>query len=261
MARKPQPRRALVVDAGDRRGTLRAAAIAVVLLVVGVASLVVGLVGSKGPPQPSAASHVKTSATPTSSPQPTPPTVEKAPAGASSRPEATRTSSKTTSSKASQPDLGTFLPASRPVSLDIPSIGLRSTNFVDLRVASDGRLDVPGSADEVGFYTDGPSPGQVGPAVLGAHVDSTKGPGIFYRLGAVKPGAKVHISRQDGSVATFVVDMVAVYPKDHFPSEVVYNGDYKKSEIRLVTCGGTFDRVKHYLDNVVVFGHLTHATD
>ena len=135
-------------------------------------------------------------------------------------------------------------------------MGIRSSNFVDLQVAKDGTLDVPGSANEVGFYTDGPTPGQLGPAVIGAHVDSKKGPGIFYNLGAVKPGAKIHITRQNKSRTTFVVDKVALYPKDQFPTEDVYYGDFTKSEIRLVTCGGTFDRVKHYLDNVVVFGHL-----
>ena len=52
------------------------------------------------------------------------------------------------------------------------------------------------------------------------------------------------------------VPLVAVYPKDDFPTEAVYYGSFDRAEIRLVTCGGTFDRVKHYLDNVVVFGHL-----
>jgi len=156
-------------------------------------------------------------------------------------------------------DFGPFLPASAPTALDIPSIGVHSSRFVDLKVARDGTLEVPGRADEVGFYTGGPTPGQLGPAVLGAHVDSKKGPGIFYQLGAIKPGAKVHLTRQDGIVATFVVDKVAVYPKDRFPTDQVYHGDFTKSEIRLVTCGGTFDPVEHYLDNVIVFGHLTSA--
>jgi hypothetical protein len=53
-----------------------------------------------------------------------------------------------------------------------------------------------------------------------------------------------------------VVDRVALYPKDDFPTEAVYHSDFDRAEIRLVTCGGTFDRVKHYLGNVVVFGHL-----
>jgi len=166
------------------------------------------------------------------------------------------TTSTPAENKESQPRLGRSLPASDPVALEIPSIGLKSSNFVDLEVGKDGTLEVPGSAEEVGFYTGGPTPGQLGPAVLGAHVDSEKGPGIFYSLGAVKPGAKIHIAREDGSRVTFVVRKVAVYPKDDFPTEAVYGGDVVGAEIRLVTCGGTFDRIKHYLDNVVVFGHL-----
>lgn len=82
--------------------------------------------------------------------------------------------------------------------------------------------------------------------MLGAHVDSTKGPGIFYRLGAVKPGDKVIVHRQDNTTVTFTVDKVANYPKDQFPTDEVYSGaGFTKSEIRLVTCGGPFDKVKH----------------
>ena len=146
--------------------------------------------------------------------------------------------------------------SSAPTVLDIPSIGVRSSRFVDLEVAKDGTLEVPRKADQVGFYTGGPTPGQLGPAVIAAHVDSVEGPGLFYNLGAVRPGAKVHITRKDGAVTTFVVDKVQVHPKDDFPTEKVYHSDFTRSEIRLVTCGGTFDPVKHYLDNVVVFGHL-----
>jgi len=131
-----------------------------------------------------------------------------------------------------------------------------STSFVDLGVAADGTITVPGSADEVGFYTGGPTPGQLGPAVMAAHVDSKQGPGIFYKLGTVKGGDVIKVARADGSTTTFRVDKVATYPKDQFPTEEVYRGDFTRSEIRLVTCGGPFDKVKHYLDNVVVFAHL-----
>ena len=93
--------------------------------------------------------------------------------------------------------------------------------------------------------------------VLAAHVDSKQGPGVFYRLGSVKVGDTVTVSRADGRTLTYAVDKVATYPKDAFPTDAVYHGSFTQSEIRLVTCGGPFDKVKHYLDNVVVFGHLT----
>jgi sortase (surface protein transpeptidase) len=223
----------------------------VALFLVGVLALVLGIRGSDGPPQPAAVAAAPSS-TSTAEPEPTPSSSPLAKPSAAPRAK----TSPPTKKKAPQQRVGRLLPASEPVALDIPSIGVKSTNFVDLEVAKDGTLDVPGSADEVGFYTGGPTPGQFGPAVLGAHVDSTKGPGIFYNLGAVKPGAKIHIGRRDKSNITFIVDKVEVHPKNRFPTERVYRGDFDKAEIRLVTCGGTFDRVKHYLDNVIVFGHL-----
>ena len=237
---------------GGRRGRF-AAAVTAVLLVIGVLALVLGLRGQSGPPQPAAAPAASSATTSpsTSSPATTAPTAS-APTTA---PSATGTPSATAPSAPGK-QIGQFIAASAPTGIEIPSIGVKSSSFVDLGLAADGSITVPGTADEVGFYTGGPTPGQLGPAVLAAHVDSTKGPGIFYKLGAVKAGDLVKVSRADGTTTTFVVDKVASYPKDQFPTEEVYRGDFDKSEIRLVTCGGTFDKVKHYLDNVVVFGHL-----
>ena len=240
-----------VTPGGGRHGTARAVTATVALFLVGVLALVLGIRGSDGPPQPVAVAAAPSAtsaneADPTSSPSPR----------VKASPEPAAKKSAPAKKEPAQPRLGRLLPASDPVALEIPSIGVKSTNFVDLEVAKDGTLKVPGSADEVGFYTGGPTPGQFGPAVLGAHVDSKKGPGVFYNLGAVKPGAKIHINRQDKSRVTFVVDKIEVHPKDEFPTEAVYRGRFDRAEIRLVTCGGPFDRVKGYLDNVVVFGHL-----
>ena len=239
---------------GGRHGTAGAVAATAVLLLAGVLALVLGIRGTDGPPQPMAVAAAPSStSTPEVAPSESP--APRAGAEKSSRPAAKKKSAPA-KKQASQPRIGRLLPASDPVALEIPSIGVKSSNFVDLEVAKDGTLDVPGSADEVGFYTGGPTPGQFGPAVLGAHVDSKKGPGIFYNLGAVKAGDKIHVTREDRSQVTFVVDKVEIHPKDEFPTEAVYRSGFDQAEIRLVTCGGTFDKVKHYLDNVVVFGHL-----
>jgi len=239
---------------GDRRGIRYAVAVAVALFVVGVVALTLGLRGNDGPPQPVAAPAASGPASAPAAP-PTTSSATSAPTGS-----ATPTTPRAAASAAPGPAFGPFLPASAPTRIDIASIGLQSTNFVALSVAADGTLNVPGTADEVGLYDGGPTPGQLGPAVLAAHVDSKQGPGVFYRLGSVKPGAQVSIGRADGSVVTFAVDRVASYPKDQFPTDLVYRGDFNRSEIRLVTCAGAYDKSKGgYLDNVVVFGHLTKA--
>jgi sortase (surface protein transpeptidase) len=146
------------------------------------------------------------------------------------------------------------------VRLDIPSIGVHTSTFVDLGRAADGSIEVPTSFAAVGFYTPGPTPGQFGPAVIAGHVDSHQGPAVFYRLGALRAGARVSVGRQDGSTATFVVDKVASYPKARFPTTEVYGNTTSRAELRLITCGGSFDdRSGHYVDNVIAFAHLVSA--
>ena len=228
---------------GDRRGgILVAAAVTAVLAVVGGIVLFVGMRGSVGP---SAPPLERRAAAPGSNP-----TAVSTPSGGIS-------ATKPASSPAESPvDLGPVLPGSDPVGLDIPAIGVRSNDLVGLGRAKDGSMEVPTDFGQPGWYTPGPTPGEYGPAVISGHVDSEKGPAIFYRLGELKPGAKVKVSRKDGSVATFAIDKVARYAKAEFPTRLVY-GTTKRAEIRLVTCGGAFDRTTgHYVDNIVAFGHL-----
>lgn len=221
---------------GGRRGALSIAAATVGLLLVGIIAIVLGFRGNEGPPAP--------------------PISVAAADSARSGPDASTSAPSESQSPTAPQRFGTFLPESMPTSIDIPSIGVHSASFVTLGIAADGTIEVPGTANEVGLYSGGPTPGQLGPAVLAAHVDSTTGPGIFYRLGAVRSGDTVRVTRADGSHLRFVVDKVGQYPKDKFPTELVYHGDFTTAQIRLITCGGTFDKVRHYLDNVVVFGHL-----
>jgi sortase (surface protein transpeptidase) len=114
-------------------------------------------------------------------------------------------------------------------------------------------VEVPEDPDIAGWYTGGPRPGEVGPAAIIGHVDSHTGAGIFHRLGELRPGDDVHVRRADGTVASFLVERVEQYPKDAFPTERVY-GNTDRSELRLITCGGEFDRgERSYTDNIVVY--------
>ena len=150
------------------------------------------------------------------------------------------------------------LPRSAPARLEIPKIGVR-TGLVPLGVEPDGALQVPTDFAVAGWYTLGPTPGQVGPAVVAGHIDSYRGPAVFFRLSALRPGDQVRVARQDGLVAVFRVYAVGRYPKTAFPTGQVYaNTDVP--ELRLITCGGAFDaRARSYVDNVVVYAALTTA--
>jgi hypothetical protein len=220
-------------DAGRRRSIIAVAA-SVVLALVGAVVLFLALGTGGGPPQP-------------------PPAAAEAP---SSPVTAGVPASSGTAGSAKEANLGPILTQSRPVGIDIPSLGIRTRNFVDLGQAANGSLEVPTDYSAVGWYTEGASPGTLGPAVLVGHVDSHKGPAVFYRLGALKRGAKVTVTRRDGSSATFTVDEIRRFSKDHFPTNLIY-GATDRAELRLITCGGSFDpKTGHYLDNVIAFAHL-----
>ncbi len=148
--------------------------------------------------------------------------------------------------------------ASDPLRVRIPSIDVAAP-LTRLGLTADGTLEAPPPQDEdlAGWYADGTPPGAVGTAVVAGHVDNADGPSVFYRLGAVAKGAAVEVERRDGFTAVFTVDAVEVYEGPDFPDEKVY-GPSPRPELRLITCGGTFDEeADEYTGNVVVFAHLT----
>src|SRR6266496_1000552 len=143
----------------------------------------------------------------------------------------------------------------RPAILTIPSIGVRS-RLLKLGVTSSGALQVPARTSTAGWYTFSPRPGAIGSSIIAGHIDSRTGPGVFYRLRFMAQGARVYVKRTDGSLAVFRVTAKHLYPKAHFPTADVY-GPAPTPQLRLITCGGTFDPATgHYLSNVIVFATL-----
>jgi len=149
------------------------------------------------------------------------------------------------------PPTGAALVA-EPASLVIPAIGV-STALVHLSLTSTGALQVPPTTAIAGWYTGSPRPGATGSAVIAGHIDSRQGPGVFYRLSQLQRGDRVYVRRADGTLAVFKVTEVQMYPKDAFPTTAVY-GATPTPELRLITCGGTFDySTGSYLSNTVVY--------
>jgi hypothetical protein len=154
----------------------------------------------------------------------------------------------------------TALGRATPTIISIPRIGVDAP-IMSLGTNPDGTVQVPSleQAMSAGWYSPGPSPGELGNAVVVGHVDSAQvgGPAVFYQLGALRAGDTIMVSRDDGSRVTFTVDDVRSYPKSQFPSDLVY-GANDRAALRVVTCGGQFDEAAgSYLENVVVFATMT----
>jgi Sortase domain len=153
---------------------------------------------------------------------------------------------------------GPTLPRSAPLSLQIPALKV-SSKLMRLGLARDGTMQVPplfGQPSEAGWYQYSPTPGQPGPSVIVGHIDTYRGPSVFYRLGAARPGEQVDVGLADGTTAVFRVTGVREYLKSSFPSRTVY-GPTSNAALRLITCGGDFDPASgHYLGSTVVFASL-----
>nr|WP_028930600.1 class F sortase [Pseudonocardia asaccharolytica] len=145
-----------------------------------------------------------------------------------------------------------------PVAVTIPAIGAHSS-LIPLGVDPDGAAEVPPvhTPEQAGWYEPGPEPGQPGPAVLLGHVNGAGRPGIFARLHELRPGDDVTVDRADHTSITYRITRVEQLPKHDFPTAAVF-GDQPETVIRLVTCGGTFDRTAgSYIDSVIAYGEAT----
>jgi len=142
-----------------------------------------------------------------------------------------------------------------PVRVQIPKIGVASS-LDRLGRARDGTVEVPSRWGVAGWYALGPRPGEPGSAVLLGHVDSTRGPAVFFRLRELRRGDEIKVARADRSSTRFVVERTAQYDKQRFPTDDVYYPTLTPA-LRLVTCGGQFDTsTGHYRSNIIVFATL-----
>jgi sortase (surface protein transpeptidase) len=156
---------------------------------------------------------------------------------------------------------GPSLKRSLPVSIDIPAIGVKS-QLLRLGANSDGTIRVPSlypTPGQAAWYKYSATPGQIGVSVIEGHVDTYKGPGVFFHLGDLRPGDIVEVRLADGTTAVFRVTGVRQYLKSKFPAKTIYAAT-RYSALRLITCGGDFDHATgRYLSATVVFASLASA--
>jgi hypothetical protein len=142
-----------------------------------------------------------------------------------------------------------------PTRISIPKIRVASS-LDRLGRAPDGTVEVPSRWEVAGWYALGPRPGDLGSAVILGHVDSTRGPAVFFRLRELRAGDEIDVTRADGSSVRFVVQRTEQYDKQRFPTDDVYYPTLT-SALRLVTCGGEFDyTTRHYRSNIIVFANI-----
>ena len=125
-----------------------------------------------------------------------------------------------------------------PVRLAIPSIRLDAA--VEARGLDAKRnLDTASSPNDVAWYDMGPAPGQPGNAIINGHVDWWTGDAVFTRLGRVRVGDLVTVTRADGVVVSFrITSLQHVAANARIPSLFAASPD---ATLTLITCAGVWN--------------------
>jgi Sortase (surface protein transpeptidase) len=148
---------------------------------------------------------------------------------------------------------------STPRRVSIPKIGVNAP-VMSVGLDERGAIEVPPVDDHniIGWYRRGPAPGEAGPAVMLGHKDTTSRSAVFSRLHELRYGDTIEVTRMDGTVAIFTVGGVEQAGKTTFPTSRVYGDDSGAPELRLITCGGTYNRNSgHYTDNIIIYALMT----
>lgn len=138
-----------------------------------------------------------------------------------------------------------------PVRLKIPSINV-DAKIQYVGVTSNGEMEVPTNAVDVGWLKIGTKPGEVGSAVIAGHFDGKDGEaGVFFNLYKLKVGDKLYIEDDTKKIVTFIVQASRVYDVGYADTVFSRNdGTY----LNLITCDGVWDGAKKsYNKRLVVF--------
>lgn len=141
------------------------------------------------------------------------------------------------------------------VLLSSPELWPGDVSVAPVGLDAEGGLEVPATERDLGWWSGGPPPGDPGAAVVVGHVNLDGRDGVFARLAQARAGTLISV--RNGSRDTrYRVVRTGQYDKDRFPTDEVYRPT-GATELRLITCGGEFDRASgHYRANVVVWAVL-----
>jgi LPXTG-site transpeptidase (sortase) family protein len=139
-----------------------------------------------------------------------------------------------------------------PSRIQIPKLNV-DAKIETVGLLDNGQMGVPASFETVGWYENGPKPGERGNAVFAGHVDSKKGPAVFFYLKKLKEGDEVIVFDKKGKSLTFMVKDVKNYPTELSPVDEIFDYSYQ-SHLNLITCTGVYNRkTGNHSERLVVY--------
>lgn len=138
-----------------------------------------------------------------------------------------------------------------PKYITLPTI--KAEGFVEkVGVDQNTQIAVPTNINLAGWYTEALAPGQAGLSIIDGHLDGYKHDGIFKNLEKLKTDQTYVIERGDGKRLTYKVKTVTSVPTDQAATKLFTHDPAIKSQLNLITCGGTFNKDKKQYENRVI---------
>lgn len=120
-------------------------------------------------------------------------------------------------------------------------------------VDAQGIMLSPIRGNQVAWYKYGPRPGQKGNAVISGHLNSRRGPEVFWNLKKIRVGDTVSVTDTQGTNRPFRVTKVRIYSYEAAPLAEIL-GPTKKTRLNLVTCMGTWNAGRrNYSHRLIVY--------
>lgn len=139
------------------------------------------------------------------------------------------------------------------INLKIPKIGVDAqVEYVGL--TSEGSMDAPEGPDNVGLFSMGVSPGEVGSAVMDGHSGWKDGKqAVFDNLDKLEKGDQIFVENDKKEIFTFSVQEIRTYDPDADVPQVFDSSD-GGSHLNLITCTGAWNEAtKSHSKRLVVF--------
>jgi sortase (surface protein transpeptidase) len=133
-----------------------------------------------------------------------------------------------------------------PVRLSIPVIGVDAP-IETVGVTTSGDLSVPTQDpwEDVGWYSSGTLPGELGSAVIDGHLDRPGGyPAVFWRLRNLHVGNEVMVIDRQGKTRRFRVTAIEYYPPQYAPIQQIFENQSGRY-LNLITCAGDWIPSQH----------------
>ena len=167
-------------------------------------------------------------------------------------PTSTVTQSSTDPSEAKvSPNDFANIPADQPKQIIIPTI--KVTGYIQkVGVDKSNQIAVPDNIYLAGWYTNSVKPGEPGLSIIDGHVLGRYNDAIFKSLGNLKPGDAFSIIYGDNSEKNFTVKEVKTLPVNDTATYLMQKDPNIAKQLNLITCGGNFDKKSQQYDKRVV---------